>query len=118
MLARIAGAGTLYSPYGNMVTSAHRVEVKVGADGNASAPPSMPPPLRRLHVKALEHGQIVDGHGEAEFFEQVVIRRIDMFLVRQDNTGKKPSFPVRGSRCKTTLMPKALVLPTSSTTTT
>jgi hypothetical protein len=30
-----------------MVTSAHRVEVDVGADGPASAPPPRPPPQRR-----------------------------------------------------------------------
>jgi hypothetical protein len=43
---RIAGVGTSFSPltcqawHGYGVTSAHRVEVQVGADGPASAPPS------------------------------------------------------------------------------
>jgi hypothetical protein len=44
MIPRIAAAGTLSSPlpcqawYGYMVTSAHCVEVEVGADGPPSAP--------------------------------------------------------------------------------
>jgi hypothetical protein len=33
--------------HGYMVTNAHRVEVEVGSDGHASAPPPGPPPLRR-----------------------------------------------------------------------
>jgi hypothetical protein len=44
LIPRIAAAGTSFSPlpcqalHGYMATSAHRVEVKVGADGPASAP--------------------------------------------------------------------------------
>jgi hypothetical protein len=46
LTTRIATAGTLYSPlpckawHGYMVTCAHRVEVEVGAQMHASAPPS------------------------------------------------------------------------------
>jgi hypothetical protein len=46
LVPRIAAAGTSFSPlpcqawHGYMVTSAHRVEVEVGANGHASAPPS------------------------------------------------------------------------------
>jgi hypothetical protein len=53
VIPRIAAVGTSFSPlpcqawHGYGVTSAHRVEVEVGADGHASAPPSDPPPLRR-----------------------------------------------------------------------
>jgi hypothetical protein len=45
MIPRIVAAGTSFSPlpcqawHGYMVTIAHRVEVEVGADGHASAPP-------------------------------------------------------------------------------
>jgi hypothetical protein len=44
LIPRIAAVGTSFSPlpcqawHGYMVTSAHRVEVEVGADGPASAP--------------------------------------------------------------------------------
>jgi hypothetical protein len=44
MIPRIAAVGTSFSPlpcqawHGYRVTSAHRVEVEVGADGPASAP--------------------------------------------------------------------------------
>jgi hypothetical protein len=46
LISRIAGAGSSFSPlacqawYGYGVASAQRVEVEVGADGHASAPPS------------------------------------------------------------------------------
>jgi hypothetical protein len=46
LISRIATVGTSFSPlpfqtwHGYGVTSAHRVEVEVGADGHASAPPS------------------------------------------------------------------------------
>jgi hypothetical protein len=46
LIARITVAGTYCSPlpchawHNYMVTNAHRVEVEVGADGHASAPPS------------------------------------------------------------------------------
>jgi hypothetical protein len=46
LIPRIEAVGTSFSPlpcqarHGYMVTSAHRVEVEVGADGHASAPPS------------------------------------------------------------------------------
>jgi hypothetical protein len=46
MIPRIAAVGTSFSPlpcqawYGYKVTNAHRVEVQVGADGPANAPPS------------------------------------------------------------------------------
>jgi hypothetical protein len=46
LIPRIAAVGTLFSPlpcqpwHGSGVTSAHRVEVEVGTDGRASAPPS------------------------------------------------------------------------------
>jgi hypothetical protein len=47
MITRIEGAGTSFSSplpcqawHGYMLTSAHRVEVKVGTDELASAPPS------------------------------------------------------------------------------
>jgi hypothetical protein len=46
LIPRIAAAGISFSPlpsqawHGYGVTSAHRVEVEVGADGPASAPPS------------------------------------------------------------------------------
>jgi hypothetical protein len=46
LIARIARAGTPFSPlpcqarHGYMVSNAHHVEVKVGTDGSASAPPS------------------------------------------------------------------------------
>jgi hypothetical protein len=58
---RIAVAGTSFSPlpyktwHGYMVTIAHRVELEVGADGTASAPPSgaaaVVPPLGAAKVK-------------------------------------------------------------------
>ena len=44
LIPRIAAVGTSFSPlpcqawHGYMATSAHRVEVEVGADGHASAP--------------------------------------------------------------------------------
>jgi hypothetical protein len=47
MIPRIAAAGTSFSPlpcqarHGYRVANAHMMEVKVGADGHASAPPSM-----------------------------------------------------------------------------
>jgi hypothetical protein len=53
IITRVAAAGTSLSPLpchawrGYMVTNAHRVEVEVGADGPASAPPTGSPPLRR-----------------------------------------------------------------------
>jgi hypothetical protein len=59
---RIETTGTSFSPlpcqawHGNMVTNAHRVEVEVGADGHASAPPSgaaAAPPLMSLGVLHL-----------------------------------------------------------------
>jgi hypothetical protein len=46
LIPRIASAGTSFSPlpcqawHGYMITSAYRVEVEVGADGHACAPPS------------------------------------------------------------------------------
>jgi hypothetical protein len=46
LIPRIAAIGTLFSPlpcqalHGYGITIAHRVEVEVGADGRASAPPS------------------------------------------------------------------------------
>jgi hypothetical protein len=46
LITRIAAAGTLLSTlscparHGYKLASAHRVEVKVGTDGHASAPPS------------------------------------------------------------------------------
>jgi hypothetical protein len=46
LIPRIAASGTLFNPlpcqswHGYGATSAHRVEVEVGADGSASAPPS------------------------------------------------------------------------------
>jgi hypothetical protein len=46
MIPRIAAAGISFSPlpcqawHGYGITIAHRVEVEVGADGHASAPPS------------------------------------------------------------------------------
>jgi hypothetical protein len=46
LIPRITAVGTSFSPlpcqvwHGYGVTSAHRVEVEVGADGYASAPPS------------------------------------------------------------------------------
>jgi hypothetical protein len=52
-IPRITTAGTSFSPLpcqalqGMRLTNAHRVEVEVGADEPASAPPSGPPPLRR-----------------------------------------------------------------------
>jgi hypothetical protein len=52
LITRIALVGTSLSPlpcqvwHGWKVTNAHRVEVEVGADGPASAPPPGPPPLR------------------------------------------------------------------------
>jgi hypothetical protein len=60
MIPRIAATGTSFSPlpcqawHGYGVTSAHRVEVEVGADGSASAPPSGaaaagPPAGARIH---------------------------------------------------------------------
>jgi hypothetical protein len=36
-----------------MVITAHRVEVEVGADGPAGAPPPGPPPMRRRQVPSL-----------------------------------------------------------------
>jgi hypothetical protein len=53
LIPRIAAVGTSFSLlpckawHGYGVTSAHRVEVEVGADGPASASPLGPPPLRR-----------------------------------------------------------------------
>jgi hypothetical protein len=53
LIPRIAASGTSFSPlpcqakHGNMVTSAHRVEVEVGADGMRAHPRPGPPPLRR-----------------------------------------------------------------------
>jgi hypothetical protein len=52
LIARIAYASTSFSPlpchawHVYMVTNAYRVEVEVGVDGRASAPPPGPPPLR------------------------------------------------------------------------
>jgi hypothetical protein len=46
LIPRIAAVGSSFNPlpcqawHGYMVTSAHRVEVEVGADGPANAPPS------------------------------------------------------------------------------
>jgi hypothetical protein len=46
LIPRIAAVGTSFSPlpcqawHGYGVTNAHHVEVEVGADGHASAPPS------------------------------------------------------------------------------
>jgi hypothetical protein len=56
LIPRIVAAGTSFSPlpcqawHGFMVTSAHRVEVAVGADGYASAPPSGAAAARRPRV--------------------------------------------------------------------
>jgi hypothetical protein len=53
LIPRIAAAGTSFSPlpyqasHDYMATNVARVEVEVGADGHARAPPSGPPPLRR-----------------------------------------------------------------------
>jgi hypothetical protein len=55
-IERIIAAGTSFSPIschaldGYIATCAHRLEVKVGSDGHASAPPPGPPPLRRRRV--------------------------------------------------------------------
>jgi hypothetical protein len=65
MIPRIAAAGTSFNPlpcqawHGYGVTNAHRVEVEVGADGHASAPPVGPPPLRRR--RAHGHHQYDDA---------------------------------------------------------
>jgi hypothetical protein len=63
LILRIAAVGTSFSPlpcqawHGYGVTSAHRVEVEVGADGSASAPPSgaaaAAPPAGTLRVLRL-----------------------------------------------------------------
>jgi hypothetical protein len=64
MIPRIAVVGISFSPlpcqawHGYGVTSAHRVEVEVGADGHANAPPSgaaaaAPPAVALLAVSPL-----------------------------------------------------------------
>jgi hypothetical protein len=56
LITGIADVGTSFSPiprqawHGYGVTNAYRVEVKLGADGHASAPPAGSPPLRRRPV--------------------------------------------------------------------
>jgi hypothetical protein len=60
---RLVVADTSFSPlpclasYGYMVTSAHRVEVEVTADGPASAPPPGPPPLRRRRAPVYYYSE-------------------------------------------------------------
>jgi hypothetical protein len=65
MIPRIAVVGTSFSPlpcqawHGYGVTNAHRVEVEVGADGHANAPPSgaaaaAPPAGALLPVSLLD----------------------------------------------------------------
>jgi hypothetical protein len=60
LIPRIATVGTSFSPlpcqawHGYGITGAHRVEVEVGADGPANAPPSgaaaaAPPAVATLH---------------------------------------------------------------------
>jgi hypothetical protein len=67
IIPRIAAVGTSLSPlecqawHGYKVTSAHRVEVEVGANGYASAPPSRaadaaPPAGARSTISYVEHG--------------------------------------------------------------
>jgi hypothetical protein len=43
-------------------------------------------------MRATQNCEIVDGHGKAGFFEQLANARIDMYIVRQENIGMKPSF--------------------------
>jgi hypothetical protein len=72
LITRIAAVGTSFSPlpcqawHGYMVTSAHRVEVEVGADGLANAPPSgaaaaAPPAGASVRIRAR-----LSALGEAE----------------------------------------------------
>jgi hypothetical protein len=62
MIPRIAATGTWFSPlpcqalHGYMFTSAHHVEVEVGADGPASAP------LSGAATAALPAGALVAGN--------------------------------------------------------
>jgi hypothetical protein len=61
LITRIAAVGTSFNPlpcqawHGYMITSAHRVEVEVGADGHASAPSpgaaAAAPPADAFNIK-------------------------------------------------------------------
>jgi hypothetical protein len=82
LIPRIAATDTSFSPlpyharHGYMVTNAHRVEVVVGADGHASAPPSGAaadaPPAGAVK------GNYVDLTGA--FFRKVVCNAVSFIL--------------------------------------
>jgi hypothetical protein len=74
LIPRIAAVGISFSPlpcqawHGYGVTIAHRVEVEVGADGPASAPPSGAaaagrPPMQLAKLHCNMHSPILDGSG-------------------------------------------------------
>jgi hypothetical protein len=67
---------------------------------------------------ATQQREIVDGNGKASFLKKLANGNVDGSYVRRIGPAENQVLPVRGPRCKTSLMFEAFEPPTSNTTTT